>query len=55
MPIDSGVLKARISEVNFAMNELRRLISKPFARLNVDEKYSIRYSMVDDVRVHEVG
>jgi hypothetical protein len=41
MPVDSGVLKAKISKVNFAVNELRRLISKPFTQLNVDEKYSI--------------
>ena len=46
MPVDGDVLKARISEVAFAMNELRRLVSKPFAQLNVDEKYSMRYNIV---------
>jgi len=46
MPIDSDVLKARISEITFVMNELRRLISKPFAQLSVDEKYSIRYNVI---------
>jgi len=46
MPVDDDVLKTRISEVSFAINELRRLTSKPFTRLNVDGKYSMRYNMV---------
>jgi len=46
MPVDSGVLKSRVSEITFTMNELRRLISKPFAQLNIDEKYSMRYNII---------
>ena len=46
MPIDSDILKARISEIIFTMNESRRLISKPFAQLNIDEKYSMRYNII---------
>ncbi len=30
MPIDVDVLKARVSEVVFAVKELERLMSKPF-------------------------
>jgi len=30
MPVDVDVLRARISEINFIMNELQRLTSKPF-------------------------
>jgi len=46
MLVDSDVLKVRISEVRLAMNELRRLTSKSFVKLNVDEKYSMRYNVV---------
>jgi hypothetical protein len=38
MPMDADVLRARISEINFIMNELQRLTSKPFMQLSVDEK-----------------
>ena len=44
MPVDSGCLKARASEVGLAMGDLRRLASRPFAELSVDEKYSMRYN-----------
>jgi len=46
LPVDLAVLKARISEIAFAMNELRRLTSKPFAQLDIDEKYSMRYNVI---------
>ena len=42
LPVDKEVLRARVSEVNFAINELLRLTSKPFARLSIDERYAIR-------------
>lgn len=44
--VDDEVLKARISEVKLAMSDLRRLTSRPFAELSVDEKYSIRYTII---------
>ena len=46
MPVDVDVLRARISEINFIMNELQRLTSKPFMQLSVDEKYSMRYNVI---------
>ncbi|MCD6443555.1 hypothetical protein J7L70_00950 [Candidatus Bathyarchaeota archaeon] len=46
MPIDKDVLNARISDVRSALNELCRLVSKPFSFLSIDEKYSIRYNIV---------
>jgi len=46
MLVDSDVLKVRISEVRSAMNELRRLTSKSFMKLDVDEKYSMRYNVI---------
>lgn len=46
MPVDDDVLRSRISEVRLAMDELQRLTSKPFAELNVDERYSMRYNIV---------
>lgn len=46
MPVDDDVLRSRISEVRSAVNELQRLTSKPFAELNVDQRYSMRYNIV---------
>ena len=46
LPVDKDVLRARVSEVNFAINELLRLTSKPFARLSIDERYAIRYNLI---------
>ncbi|MCX8189431.1 MAG: hypothetical protein N3F64_06935 [Nitrososphaeria archaeon] len=46
MSIDKDVLKARLSEIYFTMNELQRLTSKPFNQLNVDGKYSMRYNII---------
>ena len=46
MPVNVDVLRARISEINFIMNELQRLTSKPFMQLSVDEKYSMRYNVI---------
>ncbi|MEM1558256.1 MAG: DUF86 domain-containing protein [Thermoproteota archaeon] len=46
MPVDSDVLRSRISEINSTISELQRLTSKPFTQLSIDEKYSIRYNIV---------
>jgi len=46
MPIDSAYLKQRISEVSEAISELRRLTSKPYPKLSLEEKYSIRYHVI---------
>ena len=46
MPIDSNQLKQRISEVLEAKAELKRLTSKIYTQLNMEEKYAIRYHII---------
>ena len=46
MPIDKEVVKARINELIGAINELKRLTSKPFIEMNIDEVYSMRYNII---------
>jgi len=46
VPIDTGYLKQRISEVLEAISELKRLTSKPYSKLSQEEKYSIRYHVI---------
>lgn len=46
MPIDTSHLKQRITEVLEAKSELRRLTSKPYTQLNIEEKYAIRYHVI---------
>ena len=46
MPVDVSQLKQRITEVLEAKAELKRLTSKPYAKLNMDEKYAIRYHVI---------
>ncbi len=46
MPIDKEVVENRLREVLEAINELKRLASKPYTSLSVDEKYSMRYNII---------
>ncbi len=46
MPLDRDVIVKRIDDVKWAMRELRRLASKEFADLSVDERYAIRYNII---------
>jgi uncharacterized protein YutE (UPF0331/DUF86 family) len=46
MPVDVSQLKQRINEVLDAKAELKRLTSKPYAELSLDEKYAIRYHII---------
>lgn len=46
MPVDTGYLKQRIKEILEAKSELRRLTSKPFSKLSLEEKYAIRYQII---------
>lgn len=46
MPVDISHLKQRISEVWEAMSEVKRLTSKPYSALSLEEKYSIRYHVI---------
>jgi uncharacterized protein YutE (UPF0331/DUF86 family) len=46
MPVDVDQLKQRITEVLDAKKELKRLTSKPYAKLSMDEKFAIRYHVI---------
>jgi uncharacterized protein YutE (UPF0331/DUF86 family) len=46
MPIDPDHLKQRIDEVLEAKSELTRLTLKPYTKLNLEEKYAIRYHII---------
>ncbi|BAJ50159.1 hypothetical protein CSUB_C0298 [Candidatus Caldarchaeum subterraneum] len=46
MPVDPALVRARISDVRLSVNELRRLTSRPFSELDVDQRYSMRYNLI---------
>lgn len=46
MPVNTDNLKQRMNEVLEAKAELNRLTSKPYTRLNLEEKYAIRYHII---------
>lgn len=46
MPVNTDHLKQRITEVLEAKAELNRLTSKPYTKLNLEEKYAIRYHVI---------
>ena len=46
MPVNVSHLRQRITEVLDAKAELNRLTSKPYAQLNLEEKYAIRYHVI---------
>ena len=46
MPVDVSQIKQRITEVLDAKAELKRLTMKPYAELNMEEKYAIRYHVI---------
>lgn len=46
MPVNKDHLKQRINEVLEAKSELKRLTSKPYAKLSLEEKYAIRYHII---------
>lgn len=46
MGVDCEYLKSRIIEVRELMGEIRRLVSKRYAELSNDEKYSLRYQLI---------
>ena len=46
MPVDVSQIKQRITEVLDAKAELKRLTMKPYAELNIEEKYAIRYHVI---------
>jgi len=46
VPLDKGVVESRIKHVYEAVAELKRLASKRFEEMNVDERYSMRYNVI---------
>lgn len=46
MGVDIDYLKGRIGEIRKTIGELSRLVSKPYAEIDLDEKYSMRYQLV---------
>jgi len=46
VPVDKEIVRKRVDDVRWTIGELRRLSSKEFEELSVDEKYAIRYNIV---------
>lgn len=46
MPIDVSQIKQRLTEVLEAKAELNRLTGKPYEKLDMNEKYAIRYHVI---------
>jgi len=46
VPIDRELVRGRVADIRLALAELRRLSSKSFEELSLDEKYSIRYNLI---------
>ncbi|MEM0008076.1 MAG: DUF86 domain-containing protein [Candidatus Bathyarchaeia archaeon] len=46
MPVNIEHIKQRIVEILETINELKRLTSKPYAELSLNEKYAIRYHII---------
>ena len=46
VPLDNGVVESRINDVYEAISELKRLASRRFEKMNVDERYSMRYNVI---------
>src|SRR5208283_2809938 len=46
MPVDVSQIKQRLREVLDAMAELKKLTGKPYEKLDMNEKYAIRYHVI---------
>ena len=46
MPVSKAFVESVTKDVTAILSELRRLCSKPYQALSVDEKYSIRYHVI---------
>ncbi|MDW8041109.1 MAG: DUF86 domain-containing protein [Nitrososphaerota archaeon] len=46
MPVNVEHVKQRVVEILETVNELKRLTSKPYAELSLNEKYAIRYHII---------
>ena len=46
MPVDVDLVRNKIDDIKFSIEELKRLTSKDFIDIDVDERYSIRYNII---------
>jgi len=46
MPVDPDTVRNRISDIRASILELKRITSKPYNELNIDEVYSMRYNII---------
>jgi uncharacterized protein YutE (UPF0331/DUF86 family) len=46
MPVDRDVVESRIRDAAEAINELKRITSKSFNEMSIDEIYSMRYNII---------
>ena len=46
MPVDVDLVRNKIDDIKFSIEELKRLTSKDFVDIGVDERYSIRYNII---------
>jgi uncharacterized protein YutE (UPF0331/DUF86 family) len=46
VPVDVDLVDSRVNDVLEAMGELRRITSKDFSGMSVDERYSMRYNVI---------
>jgi hypothetical protein len=46
MPIDIDVIESRIRDVVEVINELKRLTSKSFTEMSIDEINSMKYNVI---------
>ena len=46
MSLDIDYLKNRLKEIRKIINEIGKMVSKPFNHLSIDERYAIRYQII---------
>ena len=46
MPLDRDLVELRVGDVLEAIAELRRIVSKEFREMSIDERYSMRYNLI---------
>jgi uncharacterized protein YutE (UPF0331/DUF86 family) len=46
MPIDKDLVNARLRDVLSSISELKRITSKSFVEMSIDEIYSMRYNII---------
>ena len=46
MSLDIDYLENRLKEIRKIINEIGKMVSKPFNHLSIDERYAIRYQIL---------